>query len=198
MINGLLERCWPTLALRGVIAVLFGVLALISPIFGLIALVALFAAFALFGGVASLIGAYRARKADDEWSVLLLLGAVGLGVGIVTLVHPALTALVLVLVIGANALVTGILDIVLAVRLRKLIRNEWLLILSGVVSIAFGVLVFLFPDAGALALAWLIGFYALVSGSMLLALAFRLRAHSRIGQPERRIIHDRRASTAGT
>jgi uncharacterized membrane protein HdeD (DUF308 family) len=95
------------------------------------------------------------------------------------IVYPGLTALVLVLMMGANALLTGVLDLAVAIRLRQAIRGKWLLILSGIASIVFGVWVFLFPGAGALALVWLISVHAIVTGVLLLALAFRVRAWAR-------------------
>ena len=175
----LLLRLWWMLALRGVIALLFGVLALVWPGLTLLWLVALFAAYALLGGAASVIGAVRHRHSDEKWWLILLLGLVSIGAGVSTIFYPGLTALVLVLVMGANALVTGVLDIAVAIRLRKAIRGEWLLIVTGIISIVFGVLVFLFPGAGALALAWLISVHAIVTGVLLLALAFRVRAWAR-------------------
>jgi uncharacterized membrane protein HdeD (DUF308 family) len=173
--NELLLQSWWMLALRGAIAVLFGVLAVLWPGITLLWLAALFAAYALIGGAVSIIGAVKNRKSDEEWWLILLLGLVSLGAGVIAVLHPGLTALVLVLIMGANALVTGVLDIAVAIRLRKVIRGEWLLILAGIVSIVFGVLVFLFPGAGALALVWLISVYAIVTGVLLLALAFRAR-----------------------
>jgi uncharacterized membrane protein HdeD (DUF308 family) len=164
-------------ALRGAVAMLFGVLALVWPGLTLLWLVALFAAFALLGGGASVVGAFQNRKSDDHWWLALLLGLVSLGAGVIAIIHPALTALVLVLLMGANAIATGVLDIALAIRLRKAIRGEWLLVLAGIVSIVFGVLVFLFPGAGALALVWLISVYAIASGVLLLIVAFQLRRH---------------------
>jgi uncharacterized membrane protein HdeD (DUF308 family) len=164
-------------ALRGAVAMLFGVLALVWPGLTLLWLVALFAAFALLGGGASVVGAFQNRKSDDHWWLALLLGLVSLGAGVIAIIHPALTALVLVLLMGANAIATGVLDIALAVRLRREIRGEWVLVLAGLISIAFGVLVFLFPDAGALAMVWLISFYAIAIGILLLVAAWRLRRH---------------------
>lgn len=193
--NETLLRSWWILALRGVIAIAFGVLALIWPGLTLLALVALFAAYALLTGAISVFGAIRNRKRDDEWWLLLLLGLVGIGAGVIALIHPGLTTLVLVLVIAANAIVTGILDIAAAIRLRKAIRDEYLLTLSGVASILFGVLAFLFPTAGALALVWMISLYAIITGVLLLAVAFRLRARARAEAPERRVTPDRRAAT---
>jgi uncharacterized membrane protein HdeD (DUF308 family) len=178
-----LLNSWWALALRGIIAIAFGVLALMLPGITLLSFVALFAAYAIFGGVVWAVGAIQNRKTDDHWWVLLLAGLVSIGAGIIALIHPTLTALVLVLLIGANALVTGVLDIVVAVRLRKKIRGEILLVLSGIASIVFGAIVFMYPlGAGALALLWIIGVYAIFIGAMMLALAVRLRAWTRTQQ----------------
>lgn len=172
----LLEQAWWMLAVRGIIAILFGVLALIWPGLTLLWLVVLFAVYAFISGGSAVAAAVTNRKRDETWWLILLLGLVSIGAGVIAVIHPALTALVLVLLIGANALVTGVLDVATAIRLREVIEGEWLLILEGVVSILFGVLVFLFPGAGALALIWLISFYALVTGALLLTLARRARA----------------------
>jgi uncharacterized membrane protein HdeD (DUF308 family) len=178
-----LLKSWWTLAVRGVIAIAFGVLALMLPGITLLSFVALFAAYAIFGGAVWAVGAIQNRKTDDHWWVLLLAGLVSIGAGIIALIHPTLTALVLVLLIGANALVTGVLDIVVAVRLRKKIRGEILLVLSGIASILFGAIVFMYPlGAGALALLWIIAVYAIFIGAMMLALAVRVRAWTRTPQ----------------
>ena len=171
--DDLLSRSWWMLALRGVIAVLFGVLALMWPGITLLSLVLLFAAYALLSGTVSVAGAVINRKIDKQWWMILLLGLVSIVAGIFAVTNPGLTALALVLLMGANAVVVGVLDIVVAARLRKTRGNEWLLILTGVVSVVFGVLVLLFPGAGALALVWLISTYAIFTGILLLALAFR-------------------------
>lgn len=173
--DDLLSRSWWMLALRGVLALAFGILALIWPSLTLAALVALFAAYALISGVVSILGAIKNRKADREWWLILILGLVSVAAGVISIIQPALTALVLVLVMGANALVTGVLDIAVAIRLRKTIEGEWLLIAAGIASIIFGIVVFLFPGAGALALVWLISAYAIATGILLLGLAFRAR-----------------------
>lgn len=192
----MLSRSWHMLALRGVIAILFGVLALAWPDLTLLAFAALFAAYALLTGVVLVVGSIKSRKGNEDWWLPLMVGLVSLGAGAVAAIHPGLTALVLVLVVGANALITGVLDIATAIRLRKTIRNEGLLILNGVASLVFGVLVFLFPDAGALALVWLISFYASLSGILLLGFALRLRARTRgtTVEKDRRTIPDRRLS----
>jgi uncharacterized membrane protein HdeD (DUF308 family) len=178
--NDFLSRAWWMLALRGVIAVIFGILAILWPGLTLLWLAALFAVYALFSGIVSIVGAVKNRTSEREWWIILLLGLVSVCAGIIAIIHPAMTALVLVLVMGANALVTGVLDIVTAIRLRKTMEHEWLLILAGLASVVFGFLVFLFPGAGALALVWLISAYAIATGILLLALAFRARSWRRL------------------
>jgi uncharacterized membrane protein HdeD (DUF308 family) len=193
-------RSWWVLALRGILGILFAVLALMWPSLTLLTLVSLFAAYALLGGIASVVGALRNRRQDDDWWLMLLLGVVSIGAGVLSIMNPAVTALVLVLVMGANALVTGVLDIVAAIRLRKAIKGEWLLALNGVASVVFGAIVFLFPVAGALAMVWLISLYAFVSGVLLLTAAFRARSllmgTAQAAHGERRTMGDRRVSPA--
>ena len=172
----LFMRSWWMLALRGAIAILFGILALLWPGLTLLFLVAMFAAFAVLSGAVAIVGAVKHRDSDKGWWLILLLGLISIGAGVIAIFYPGITALALVLVMGANALITGVLDIAIAIRLRKVVRREWLLVLAGVTSIVFGALVFMFPGAGALALVWLISFYAVFTGTLLLALAFRVRA----------------------
>jgi uncharacterized membrane protein HdeD (DUF308 family) len=186
------------LTLRGVIAILFGVLALMVPGITLLGLIALFAAYALLGGAVSVFAAIRNKTDDDYWWLLLLWGLVSIGAGVMAVAHPGLSTLILVLVIGANALITGVLDIVAAFRLRKVVKGEWLMALSGVVSIVFGALLFLFPGPGALALVWVIGAYAVITGGILLGVAIRLQSQTRTRNDgeERRVRSDRRVSHA--
>ena len=170
-----MDRSAWMLALRGTIAILFGVLALAWPGLTLIVLVGLFAAYALLNGGVSIATAFRTRQLDRKWWLPLLLGIVSVAAGIGAVVYPALTALVLVLMMGANAIFTGALDIAIAIRLRKVLRGRWMLVLSGVVSILFGMLVFAAPGAGALALVWMISAYAIVTGVLLFILGWRTR-----------------------
>jgi uncharacterized membrane protein HdeD (DUF308 family) len=179
--NETLLQSWWMLAIRGVIAIAFGVLAVTWPGLTVLWLVALFAAFALLGGAVWVYGALKNRRNDENWWVFLMLGLVSLGAGIIAMIHPTLTAFVLILLIGAHALVTGVLDIVVAVRVRKFIRGELLLVLSGIASILFGVIVFMYPlTAGVLAVVWLISAYAVVTGILMLAAAMRVRSWARM------------------
>jgi uncharacterized membrane protein HdeD (DUF308 family) len=168
-----LVRTWWAYGLRGAVAISFGVLALMWPGLTLVGLAALFAAFALIGGVVSMAAAIRHRQAGGDWGLVFLIGVVSIGAGIVAIDHPTFTMVALVLLMGVNAIVTGALDIAFAVRLRRVIEGECLLVAAGVLSIIFGVLLVLFPSAGALALVWLIAFYAILTGMLLLALAAR-------------------------
>jgi uncharacterized membrane protein HdeD (DUF308 family) len=166
----IVERWW-VLALRGVAGILLGIAAFAWPGLTLVVLVILFGAYLLVDGVLALIAGVMARS----W-LLVLEGAAGVIVGILTLVWPGITALVLLFLVAAWAIVTGVAELVGAVRLRRIIRNEWLLVLIGVASILFGVLLVINPRAGLLTLVFLIGAYSLVGGVLLVALAFRLRS----------------------
>jgi uncharacterized membrane protein HdeD (DUF308 family) len=174
--DDLISRTWWVLALQGLCALAFGILALLWPGITLLWLVALFAAYALIAGATTAVGVVRNRKREEYWWLLLLLGLTSIAAGVIAVLHPDLTALVLVLLMGANALVSGVLQIAMAIQLRKAIRGEWLMVAAGIVSITFGILVFLFPGAGALAMVWLISLYAIAIGIFLLAVAFRARA----------------------
>lgn len=181
--NQTLLRSWWLLALRGIVAILFGAAAILLPGITLVTLAALFAAFALLAGALWTFAAIRHRKHDPRWWVLLLLGLLSVAAGTVAALHPALTAVALILLVGANALATGVLDIVVALRVRQFIKGEMLLVLSGAVSVLFGAFVLLFPlGAGALALAWMIGLYAIVTGAMLLVLSLQVRTWTRINE----------------
>ena len=171
-----LARHWWLLALRGIAAVIFGVLAFIWPGMTLAVLVILWGAYALVDGV---LGIGSAIRGDTEHRVALLVeGIVSVLAGIAAFVWPGLTALVLLYIIAIWAVVTGVLEIVAAVRLRRVIANEWGLIVGGVISVLFGIFLVVAPGAGAVAVVWAIGAYAIFYGIMLLVLAWRLRGHS--------------------
>jgi uncharacterized membrane protein HdeD (DUF308 family) len=168
----LLARHWWALALRGVFAVLFGLLTFLIPGITLLTLVLLFGAYAILDGIFDIISAVKAP--GRHWP-LVLEGVVGIIIGILTFIWPGITTMVLLYLIAFWAIFTGILEIVAGIRLREVIANEWLLILMGVLSVLFGFLILIFPGAGALAIVIWIGAYALLFGIMLIALAFLLR-----------------------
>lgn len=173
----LLAENWWVLLLRGLFAVLFGVLTFVWPGLSLLSLIILFGAYSLVDGVVALYGAFKGRGEARGYSLwwLLFVGISGIAAGIVTFIYPQVTALVLVVFIGAWALVRGIFEIIGAVRLRKEIEHEWLLIFAGLLSVLFGLALLIKPGAGALALLWLIGSYAILFGLILIWLSFRLR-----------------------
>jgi uncharacterized membrane protein HdeD (DUF308 family) len=174
-----LARNWWVLLLRGIAGIIFGILTFVWPEISLTALVLLFGAFAFADGVLSLINGIRERQTNDRWWLMILQGLIGIAAGVVTLLWPGISALALLYVIAAWALVTGALEIAAAIRLRKVIEGEWLLALSGIASVLLGILLVLFPEPGALAVVLWIGAYALVSGVLLIVLAFRLRSWGR-------------------
>ena len=177
-----LARSWQSLALRGLAAVLFGLLTLVWPDVTLLVLVTLFGAYALVDGVAALVAAFRGPpEARAHRGTLVLEGLLSVAAGIVAFVWPDITALALLYLIAAWAVVTGILEIVAAVALRRELENEWFLGLMGAASVLFGVLLFARPGAGALTVTWLIGAYAVAFGALLLALAWRLRRETQPG-----------------
>src|ERR1700737_2104145 len=166
---------WWLLALRGLVAVLFGVLAFMLPGRNFISLIWLFGAFALVNGILSLVLAAKTPKGYPKVGSLILGGLLGILAGLLAFVMPGITALGLLILIAAWAIMTGIMELAAAIRLRKIVTNEWLLILAAIASVAFGVILLFQPAAGALALIWLIGAWAFVFGILLMILAFRVR-----------------------
>lgn len=173
----LLARNWWALALRGVAAVLFGVVAFLAPEFTLVWLVLLFGAYALLDGVLAIVAGIRAAERHERWWPFALEGLASIAVGVITFIMPAATAFVLVWFVAAWAILTGVLRISAAIRLRKEIRGEWLLIVNGALSVLLGLLIIVRPLAGLVSLVWFLGAYATVYGVILLALALRLRGH---------------------
>jgi uncharacterized membrane protein HdeD (DUF308 family) len=170
-----LARGWWLLLLRGLVAIVFGALAWTQPGITLAALVLLFGAYSMADGVLCLWTAITGPKGHEYWWLLLLQGLVGIGIGFLTFFAPGITALALLFYIAIWAIATGILEIAAAIRLRKEIDNEWLLLLAGLASVVFGILLAAQPAVGALAVLWLIGSYAILFGVLLLILAFKIR-----------------------
>jgi uncharacterized membrane protein HdeD (DUF308 family) len=174
-----LARNWGMVAVRGVVALLFGLLTLFRPGISLAALVLLFGAYALVDGLFEVWSAVANRHGEPHWVALVFGGLAGIAVGVITFLMPGITAIVLLYLIAAWAIVRGVAEIVMAIQLRKVLSGEWLLALAGVVSVVFGLFLIASPGAGALAVVLWIGFWAAVLGVVLIALAFRLRKWNR-------------------
>jgi len=175
---------WWAFVLRGIAGVLFGILTFLMPGMALLTLVFLFGGYAIVEGVLNVVAALRRTEPQRRpaW-VLLLWGVVSVLAGLIAFFMPGLTALSLLAVIAVWSIVTGVLEIVAAVRLRRQIEHEWILALSGVLSVVFGALLIAFPGAGALAVILWIGAYAIVFGALLIALGVRLRNRVRAEGP---------------
>jgi len=164
------------LVVRGIIGVLVGIIAFAWPGITIVALVAIFGVYALIDGLTNLIlGLSRTPPHGRSWAHVVQ-GIVGIVVGVLTFVWPIVTTLALILFIAAWAIVTGVFEIVAAIRLRRAIKGEWLLAMSGILSILFGLLVAAFPGAGVVGIAWVLGAYAAAVGALLIALGVRLRS----------------------
>lgn len=166
---------WTWFLFRGIVAILFGIAALAMPGLTLATLTLLWGAYALVEGVVSLVTAFQARDTGLPLWPLILGGIAGIGAGIVTFVWPGLTVLTLLTLIACWAVVMGIFQIIAAIRLRREIQGEWWLVLSGVLSVLFGVAMFARPGAGALAVISLIAGFSIVFGVMLIAVSLRIR-----------------------
>lgn len=182
-LNALAERWW-ALVIRGIAALLFGVLAVVAPGISLLVLVTVWGAYALVDGVFSLVLAARGTRAGWSSGWLIFEGIAGVIAGVLTFVWPGITAMVLLVVIAVWAVFTGLAEVASAIHLRRHIRGEWLLGATGILSIVFGVVLLVWPGAGALALLWMIGAYAFVFGGLLIGLGLRLRGEARRGERE--------------
>lgn len=161
--------------LRGVLAIIFGVVAFLMPGMTAVALVFLFAAYAVLDGVLTIAASIRHRETNERWWLGLLEGIIDIAAGVIAFLFPTLAAITLLFVIAIWAIITGVLEIAAAIRLRREIENEWALGLTGLVSIALGVIMIINPGAGLVGLVWAIGGYAIIFGVLMLILAFRAR-----------------------
>ena len=168
---GPVAKNWWLILLRGLAAIAFGLVCFVVPVIGLLAMVLLYGVYALVDGTSAMIWGSR-----SHWPAMVVVGAISVLSGLIALFWPGITALALLYVIAAWAIVRGVAEIYAAVHLRRRIENEWLLALSGVASVVFGVLIALFPGAGALSVLWLIGSLAIVFGIFVVLLAVRLRS----------------------
>jgi len=168
---------WWALLLRGIVAVLFGVFAFAWPGVTLLSLIFVFGAYALVDGVFAIVAGVRSPAGSGMWWIMLLLGVVGVIAGILAFVWPGATAFSLLVLMASWAIITGILEIVAAIQLRKVVTGEWLMVLGGLASIVIGALILMNPAAGALAVVWIIGSYAIFYGLLFIVLGIKLRSH---------------------
>ena len=180
--SAILAQNWWAIAIRGVCGIVFGLIALFLPGATILTLVLFFSAYMLVDGIFGIVAAVRAASHHQRWGLLVIEGVLNIAVGVIAFIWPGLTAVTFVLLIAAWAIVTGVLEIVAAVRLHPE-YGRWWLILSGVASVIFGVLLVVAPLAGVIVVTWWIGAFALIFGIMLLVLAFRLRARKDSGAP---------------
>jgi uncharacterized membrane protein HdeD (DUF308 family) len=179
----LYARNWWAILIRGIIAIVFGVVAIIWPNETLFILITLFGVFCLVDGIFALVAAIRAATHHAHWAALVVEGILGLIVGLIAIFHPSAAAVAFLFLIAAWAIITGFLELFAAFRLRRELGGEVLLVLGGIISIVFGILLFASPSAGVVVIAWLIGVYAILFGVLLVGLSFRLKAWYDSGSP---------------
>jgi uncharacterized membrane protein HdeD (DUF308 family) len=172
----IVQRNWWIMALRGLFAVIFGLIALLAPRIALLALIYVFAAYALVDGGVAVITAIQERDLLYRWGWVLFEGILSILVGIIAFANPALTAQALLYIIAVWAILTGVMEIAAAFAIREVVSREWVLALAGILSVAFGILLFIYPSAGILSILWLVGIYAIVFGILFIVYAFRLRS----------------------
>jgi uncharacterized membrane protein HdeD (DUF308 family) len=173
-----IQRNWWLLVLRGVCAIIFGLIALFFPGIALLAFIYIFAAYALVDGIIAVITAIGERGSLERWGWVLFEGILGILFGIIAFAYPGETALVLLYIIAAWAIITGIMELISAFVIRGFASLEWGLAIAGIVSILFGIILFVHPGAGILSILWLVGIYGIVFGIFLIIRAFRLRSWS--------------------
>ena len=170
-----LKRHWWVPVIRGIAAIVFGIIAFVYPGLTIATLVLFFGAWVLIDGIFRIVGAIGHRASDSDWGWQLVIGLLGIVVGLLTFHAPQITALALVIYVAAWALMIGASEIAAAVKLRREIKGEWFLILMGLASIVFAILLLWNPVAGAAAVIWLIAWYAVVLGVLAIFFGFRLR-----------------------
>lgn len=170
-----LTRNWWIYAVRGVLAIVFGVLAFARPEQALAALVLLFGSYAMVDGFFAMFTGIASIRYFSHWWALVLEGVAGIVIGMLTFFYPSITAIVLLYFIAAWALITGIFEIVAAIQLRREITGEWMLVLGGLLSILFSVLLVVYPGAGAVSVVWVIAIYAIIFGTSEIILGFQMK-----------------------
>ncbi len=170
------SRTWWMLALRGVFAILFGLVALLAPGIALFAFITVFAVYAIFDGVVAIIVALRERGVLRRWGLVLAEGVLSIIAGILAFAYPGETAVVLLYIVAAWAIITGIMEIAAVFVIRGSMAQEWALAIAGILSILFGIILFLRPGLGLLSILWLVGIYSVIFGVLFIVRAFQFRS----------------------
>ncbi|MGD0051701.1 MAG: HdeD family acid-resistance protein [Vulcanimicrobiaceae bacterium] len=169
---------WWLFLIRGILALALGLAFPWFPGAAIFTLAILFGAYCFADGVVAIVVAVRMQHADSAWGWLIVEGILGIVVGLITFFYPAVTILWLAYLLGAWALITGLLSIGSAIRLRRVVQHEWWWLLGGALSVVFGLVVFAAPIYGLLVIVWMVSIYALLAGIFFIGLAFRLRGHA--------------------
>ena len=180
VVEGIMSGLWWAIALRALAAILLGIIAIFMPGPTLAAIVIVFGIYAIIDGILAIVAAVRGFRKKERWWPMLLEGLIGIAAGAIAIFWPDIGALALTYLVAAWALVTGAFEIAAAIRLRKVITGEWLLLIAGLLSIVLAVLVALYPGTGALLLVWWLGAYAFAYGVVSLVLALRLRTWTHV------------------
>lgn len=178
-----LSRYWWAFILRGVLAIIFGVIAFVAPPVTIAALVLLFGAWATVDGVFHIASAIQDRDRSRSFWLAILEGVVSIIAGVLALVFPDVAAASFLLLIAAWSIITGLVEVMMAIRLREQITGELWLAIGGILSILFGVLIFLYPNSGAITIVWIIGAFAIAWGVTLISLGWRLRGVHQVASP---------------
>jgi uncharacterized membrane protein HdeD (DUF308 family) len=165
---------WLLILLRGIVAILFGIMAIISVEFTLLFLVYLFGAYVLLDGILAIIVSLQERKSSSAWLVVFLIGIVGIVVGVLSFIHPGNVALLIFYLVAAWLIIAGFFSVISA--LRRATGTEWLSIVGGILSIIVGIIFFFHPTSSILSIVWLLGVFALVYGIIQIVRAIQLRS----------------------
>jgi uncharacterized membrane protein HdeD (DUF308 family) len=170
------RRNWWLLAVRGLLSIILGLIVLFLPGIALLALVYVFAAYMLIDGIMAVVTSIQERGMLNRWGWILFEGVLGIVAGLIAFFYPGITALILLYLVAAWAIITGIMEIVTAFIIRDMVSWEWLLALAGVVSVIFGIILFIHPGAGLLSILWLVGVYSIIFGVTFIVRAFQHRS----------------------
>ena len=172
------SRTWWLLALRGVLSIILGLVALLAPGIALLAFITVFAVYAILDGVTAVIVALRERGVLRRWGLVLAEGILSILAGVFAFAYPGETAIILLYIVAAWAIITGIMEIAAVFVIRGSMAQEWSLAIAGILSVLFGIVLFIRPGLGLLSILWLVGIYAIIFGVLFIVRAFQFRSRS--------------------